>query len=246
MDREGNSSSSQVGNILGTKAVEESQTSRSQNGITTRPSPGTNEKKTREIKPEVWVAIITGITGILIALFSFPPFIALFQREETPIPVAAFSETPLFTSSPEALYTDTPVFTLTETASFTPLPSLTSTSTITPIPSETATLPPQPILIVKLEANKTSGKAPLPVKLDARASYMTELDGQTYVCRNGPCYYTWKVYSNGQQIGKSVTGSGGTFDYKFNKKGIYTITVWVCRGRDGVDCAGSGMQIVVS
>ena len=39
---------------------------------------------------------------------------------------------------------------------------------------------------------------------------MTEYGGQTYVCRNGACYYTWKVYENGQQIGNSVKNSGGT------------------------------------
>ena len=243
MDREGNSSTSQVENILGTGAVEASPNSDPQSRITTNPSAGTNERKMREIKPEVWIAIITSITGIMIALFSFPPFIALFQKEETPVAVET-SMTLFFTSTPASLFMDTPGVTFTETASLTPSP--TNTTAATAIPSETVTLPPQPILIVRLVANKTSGKAPLAVKLDARASYMTELDGQTYVCRNGPCFYTWKVYSNGQQIGKSVTGSGGTFDYRFGKKGIYTITVWVCRGRDGVDCGGSGVQIVVS
>jgi hypothetical protein len=108
------------------------------------------------------------------------------------------------------------------------------------------TLIPQPKLIVLLQANKTSGRRPLAVKVDARESYLTDFDGQTYVCRNGACYYTWKVYSNGQQVGKSVTDSGGTFDYTFGKQGTYMITVWICRGRDGVDCGGSGVQIIVT
>jgi len=108
------------------------------------------------------------------------------------------------------------------------------------------TLIPQPKLIVLLQANKTSGRRPLTVKLDARESYLTDYDGQTYVCRNGACYYTWKVYSNGQPMGKSVTDSGGTFDYTFGKEGTYMITVWICRGRDGADCGGSGTQIIVT
>jgi hypothetical protein len=118
--------------------------------------------------------------------------------------------------------------------------------TETAAPSETITASPKPALIVILEASRTSGRAPLTVKLDARASYLTDYGGQTYVCRNGACYYTWKVYENGQQIGRSVTNSGGTFDYRFGRRGNYVITVWVCRGRDRVDCGGSGAQIIVT
>lgn len=190
------------------------------------------------------ITLISAITPIAVALLSFPPLIERLRPSPTLAPTFTLTSSNIVV----AFSTSTPAILFTETVSPAPPPS-TTTPSLTVTPSETVTLSPQPtqpILIVKLEANKTSGKAPLSVKLDARSSYMTDFEGRMHVCRNGPCFYTWKVYSNGQQIGKSVTGSGGTFDYKFTKKGIYTITVWVCRGRDSVDCGGSGIQVVVS
>ena len=210
-----------------------------------RSKPNTKpRKKKSNWDPAAW----STITQIVVAFLGLIGTIAgayfgyLATRPDT-TPVSVLTATVLPSQTPQ--FTDVPV-TATE-LSPTPTPSLSPTDTDTPIIlSETATLLPQPRLIVVLEASKTSGKAPVAIKLDARASYMTDFTGQTYICRNGPCYYTWKIYQNGQQIGKSVTGTGGTFDYRFGKKGTYTVTVWVCRGRDGVDCGGSGVQIVVT
>jgi hypothetical protein len=105
---------------------------------------------------------------------------------------------------------------------------------------------PRPILFVVLTATKTSGRATLRVKFDARDTYLTDYDGKRYVCRDGACYYSWKVYLDNEQIGRAVNNSGGTFDYSFTRRGIYRVTVWICRGRDGIDCNGSGIQITVT
>jgi len=205
-----------------------------------------NSKKT--VDPAAWstitqigVAVIGLIGTIAVAWFGYKA--SLPAPTQIPIPTLTL------TLSPTPLFTDTPLI-LTERLSptLTPFPSLISTvpATATVVPSETMTLLPQPKLIVLLQANKSSGRAPLSVKLDARETYLTDYGGQRFVCRNGTCHYTWKVYANGQQIGKSETGSGGMFDYRFGKKGIYTVTVWICRGQDQLDCGGNGIQILVN
>jgi hypothetical protein len=189
------------------------------------------KKRTFTTEFKLLIALITAITPIAVAYLGYKTT----HPDPTAIPVSTPTATPL----PIQVFTDMPLPT--------GLPSWTSTPTTpTTIPTGTVTLVPRPKLIVRLEVNQTSGRRPLTVKLDARQSYLTDYDGQTYVCRNGACYYTWKVYAGGQQIGKSITDSGGTFDYTFGKQGTYMVTVWVCRGRDGVDCNGSGAQIVVT
>ena len=223
------------------KVAGTSQNNNNKNASQTKSPTKPRGKRKSKIKPELLItvitALITAITTIVVAWINAPG--------HTPGPTPTF--TPTHTSVPTQDFTDIPVV-FTDMPLPTGLLSWTSTPTTTPTtsPTETVTLVPRPVLIVRLEVNQTSGKRPLTVKLDARQSYLTDYDGQTYVCRNGACYYTWKVYSGGQQMGKSVTDSGGTFDYTFGKQGTYMITVWVCRGRDGVDCNGSGAQIVVT
>jgi hypothetical protein len=212
-------------------------------GTQSRTRPRRRRRRTMTTQFKLFLGFITAIAPIVVAWLGYQATLP----KPTPVPVhtlaPASSLTPPFTEMP-ATFAEMPSATFDPT--FTPFPSSTNTLTVTAVPTETITLVPQPKLIVLLQANKTSGKAPLAVKLDARESYLTDYDGQRYVCRNGTCHYTWKVYTNGQQIGKSATGSGGTFDYRFTKKGIFTVTVWICRGQDEHDCGGSGIQILVN
>lgn len=212
-------------------------------GTKSQTRPRRRKRRTMTTQFKLFLGFITAITPIVVAWLSYQANLP----KPTPVPVNTLapvsSLTPLFTEMP-ATFTETPSATIDPTV--TTFPSSTNTATATAVPTETITLLPQPKLIVLLQANKTSGRAPLAVKLDARESYLTDYDGQRYVCRNGTCHYIWKVYANGQQIGKSATGSGGTFDYRFARKGIYTVTVWICRGQDERDCGGSGIQILVN
>lgn len=98
---------------------------------------------------------------------------------------------------------------------------------------------------VRVYADKTSGKAPLSVKLDARDSFLRDAAYKIYECKSGPCTYTWEVYSGGTKLGKTVSNSTGTFQYKFGKRGMYMITVVVCRGGGSADCNGGGVQFDV-
>ena len=249
MDKEEISSNEQSDLKTGTEPAEPSRNNRMHNKARAKSDTKPRKRKTnskKAIDPAAWstitqiVVAIIGLTGtIAVAWFGY----MATRPEPTPTPMFTVTAIP----SATLLFTDIPAtFTAMPSATFTPFPSATNTVTATAVPTETVTLLPQPKLIVLLQANKSSGKAPLSVKLDARESYLTDYDGQRFVCRNGTCHYIWKVYANGQQIGRSVTGSGGTFDYKFGKKGIYTVTVWVCRGQDRLDCGGNGIQILVN
>jgi len=191
----------------------------------------------KSIRPERWVGLIPAIATIIGAMLGFPPLIQWLQASPTP--------TFISTSSPTSFITDTPTFLFTDTPTFAVSPSITSTFTIMPtdIP---ASATPAAQMEVYLYANKTTRRAPLKIKLDARDSYLREPNGEQFPCRGGACEYAWRVYSNGQQMGKSENNSSGTFEYSFGKNGAYLVTVWVCRGRDKIDCGGSGVQIVVT
>ena len=186
-----------------------------------------------KLKPEIWAAIIGAAATIVAAVATIV----------TLVPTFTLSATSSFTTTPIG-FTETPSLTITPSETISP--TLTSTFTATASPTETLTLTPKPKLIVVLTASKNSGKKPLRVKFDARDSYLTELNGERYVCRDGACTYVWRVYYFGQPVGKAVNDSEGTFDYNFTKKGTYAVTVWICRGSDQMDCNGRGVQVIVS
>jgi len=207
-----------------------------------KPSNGESQLK-KGVEPQVSIALITAtatiITTIIVGLFNFPPFIAWLQ----PTPTPTFT----LTASPTLFISDTPTVSITDTLIPIITPSITGTPTISVTPTDIpATVTPGAKMEVYLYADKTSGKKPLRIKFDARDSYLREPNGTRFPCRGGPCDYTWKVYSNGTQLGKSVTDAGGTFEYSFGERGIYLVTVYICRGRDKFDCGGAGVQIEVT
>ncbi len=244
MGKEEISSNGQDVNKLGVKQLEVAQNNGAQSKARVKSETRPRKKKVDSSKKSVDQATLTSITQIAVAIIGVIGTIAVawlsYQASlPKPTPVAVLPSTPM--PSATAFFTATAII-FTDTPSPTILPSLTSTTPTTIVPSETITLLPQPKLIVILAANKSTGNTPLKVKMDARESYLTAYDGQKYVCRNGPCSYSWKVYFNDQQVGKA-DNSGGTFDYTFGKRGTYKVTVWVCRGRDKVDCGSGVIQI---
>jgi hypothetical protein len=246
MGKEEISSNGQDVNKLDIKPVEAPQNTGAQNKARVKSDTKHRKRKVnpkKKLEPAAWsiigqigVAFLGLIGTITVAWFGYqaslpkPTAVAIFSA--TPMP----SATPIFTET-ATVFTNTPFSTI--------LPSFTNTIPVSPVPSETITPLPQPKLIVLLTANKNTGNAPLKVKMDARASYLTAYDGQKYVCRNGPCSYAWKVYFNDQQVG-NADNSGGTFDYTFGRRGTYKVTVWICRGRDKVDCGGGAIQITAT
>ncbi|HSL29394.1 MAG TPA: hypothetical protein VK900_09370 [Anaerolineales bacterium] len=210
--------------------------------MSTEPKPSdSSDKEKKGSETQVWIALIGALTTIILALLSFPPLIARL----TPVPTLTIAPSPAVLSNhtPTAntvidlpLSMDTPPVTITVTLT---APVLTS-PVITDTPSAPIGMHP------RLVADRTSGKAPLTVKLDARDSFLRAPGGEIYSCRGGACEYTWEVYSGGQRIGRPQHNSTGTFQYTFGNKGIFFITVWVCRGGGSSDCNGSGAQIVVN
>lgn len=205
------------------------------------------EKQNERGNPATFVALIT-VTGtvmvtLITGLFQFPPFIALFQKGPTftptvtsvaPLPGPTFFSATPFPPVVLLSITDTP-----ELSSATP----TATNVIVPTATATANSLLPIGMNILLSANKTTGKTPLNVKFDARASFLRAPDGKIYPCKGGPCNYTWEVYTGGQKVGKTTKNSSGTFEYTFEKKGTYFITVVICRGLNNSDCKGSGTQV---
>jgi len=248
MDKEEKVSSSEDKNGTGVPPVVPAANSSGNGGIPASQESKTKKRKAKSkksISPAVWstfaqIAVATiGVIGtITVAYFNYRSG----QPIPTPalIPVSSTSPaTPFITGTSISLITDTPLAVIT--------PTITDTPTITATPSDTTIqTPAPPIMYVKLSADATTGKNPLIVKFDARDSYLLTPDGQRHPCRGGSCHYTWRVYSNGQQKGKSETGSGGTFQYTFGERGQYIVTVDICWGKEEAYCKGSGLQIEVT
>ena len=201
---------------------------------------GRSRSRGNRIDSTVLVALIGAISAIVITLINSERIMGWLVGQ-TPSPVVTFSPIPGPSDIPSSL-----TVTLPSTNTVEPPVSLTLTETMVALPSSTET-PSLPIgMHVRLFADKTSGKAPLTVKLDARDSFLRAPGGEVYGCKSGACVYTWEVYSGGQKLGKSVNNSTGTFQYTFGKKGTYFITVVVCRGGGSSDCNGSGAQIIAN
>jgi hypothetical protein len=202
-----------------------------------RPARSDNKKG---IEATIVVALIGAISAIVIALINSQTIMSWLLR---PTSTPSMVPTPVASTISQTFPSETPIRVI-------DLPLITNTPqpTVTPSP----TLPPvteTPTLVlgmhVRLYADKTSGKAPLRVKLDARDSFLQAPGGQIYGCKSGACNYSWEVYSGGQKIGRTERNSSGTFQYTFGQKGLYFITVVVCRGQENTDCNGSGAQFEV-
>jgi hypothetical protein len=248
MANKGNPSSAGKSQTDG-KPKEKSSKTSAKNGALSKPDDKLKRKiaeNKKDIKPEVvvaiWVAVIgsitTIVTTIVLALPGLLPFIPSVQPRLTP--TATLSSTPFITNSPELSLTNTPTPVI--------LPSITNTPAVTVIATDAPIIQasPAPVLIPRLVANKTSGRSPLIVKFDARDSFLRESDGTQLSCQAGTCYYTWRVLFNLQAKGNSVNNSSGKFEYTFRERGTYTVTVYICRGQDRVDCADSAIWIVVT
>ena len=192
-------------------------------------------RPSRRVDPAVLVALIGAIATILVALFNFSPFEELFEEDPTPTPIVTATNT----STVEALSSSTSTLDQ-NTIAPTETETLPTATDVLP----TATLPA--IMHVQLEADRTSGKVPLTVKLDARASYLLASDGRQYPCLGGPCNYTWAVYGGGNLINKSERSSNGRFTYRFPDAGTYKVVVTVCRGQGDSDCAADAALITVT
>ncbi|MFT3890840.1 MAG: hypothetical protein QM730_04330 [Anaerolineales bacterium] len=96
---------------------------------------------------------------------------------------------------------------------------------------------------VQLYADKTDGKHPLKVNLDARSSFFIDASGTTFNC--GVCNYTWYVYQGSNLLNNPERSGNGLFNYRFGNAGDYKVVVQVCRGPGDTDCASDAEIITV-
>ena len=203
--------------------------------------PNSSENNKYVLETPVLIALITAIVSIIVALLGFPPIIRYFTPEPTLTPSPTFTPTSTFSPTPLSSDTLTPF----ATNIFAPSASLSLTDTPSPIIIPTDT-PSSSRISVSLVADSVSGKSPLSVKFDARSSYLLTPDGERHPCQTGACHYTWKVYFQGQQLGRPDTDSGGSFRYTFKDKGMYIVAVQICWGKDRLYCAESSTFIEVT
>ena len=242
MDSEGNSGSSENKNADDINQKDKPASSKIKSTPRDRPKVIFSNRSAKKIaamrlefRIAIWVAIIGATATITAALI--PIVNAMLQN--SPIPTLVLTST----VSPMPSVTDTLTVLPTYIPSLTVSPTL--TNTITVAPSDTPTITPKPNLIVLVAYDRSAGRPPLKVNFDARDSYLIDSDGQQLRCRSGACYYTWKVILNGRQLDDPATDTSGRFQYVFGKRGTFLVTVWICRGKDRVDCGGDGIYIVV-
>ena len=194
----------------------------------------------------VWVAVVTGIVTITVALLSSPVLQKWLETDPTPSPTLNLSASP--TSSSLPTLTAIPSATAVEILfpNDTPSAEISPTSTMALVQPEATTTPTSSaaaIMYVKITANQTTGKAPLTVKFDARASYVQAPDGTIFECRRGACRYRWSISLGGQAIALPDP-SEGTLSFKFQEKGTYVISVYICHGSESPTC-GNGYTLVI-
>jgi len=178
-------------------------------------------------RSDIILGMFTLVGIIITAMLAFPPLIAYFNSTPTP----AFSLPPSFSATSTLLPSETP-----DVITPSPVPTTETPFPVSPLP-ETIGYE----MIISLQANMSSGKAPLPVSFDASGSFLRSDNGSVWPCsQTRLCAYTWGVYKGGKQLGDPVQGQG-KFNYTFSGKGTYTVTVYVCRGDV---CDGSGIIIV--
>lgn len=181
------------------------------------------------------VAIVGCIATISVALLDSPLIPRLF-----PLTPTQAVESPTFTQVPTVFPTDTPFFTATSQPTsmptFTPAEQLPTAS-----PSPTVEMAASRLVAI-LTPSIEEGKSPLPVNFNARGSYIQFADGSVATCgATNFCTFTWAIYRDQKRELAPFQGQG-TFSYTFSGKGIYSVTVYVCRADI---CADDGVVVTV-
>lgn len=167
----------------------------------------------------IWVAIIGGIVSIILAILAFPPLTDLINSKWNPTPTPIPTDTSIPSETASVRLEDT----------FTPNPINFSTQSPTDVPTSTLENNKE-FMTVILIASANEGRMGSTVNFNARDSYVTFPDATTSTCINqNVCTFQWDVRLDGLTIYGPVQ-NGNTFSYKFEKKGSYTIVVFVCRG----------------
>jgi hypothetical protein len=123
-------------------------------------------------------------------------------------------------------------------------PEIISSSTAAPdSPSPTSSVAAE--MFVHIAASQTTGKAPFTVKFEARDSYVQAPDGTIYECSKGACRYSWYIFWNGQEFARPDS-TRGTLDFRFQQKGTYSISVYICHGSESPTCGNAATLVIAN
>lgn len=197
-----------------------------------------NKKNSHQsgIDSGVLIAIIGLISAIVLALINYPPFQKWWDTKLNPTA----------TSIPPA--TEIIIIEISETptlmAGFTSTPAIIETPTVNLINTVTLTPITQQVMHAKLSTNAYDGKAPLVATFNAYDSFVEIVGGEDLYCTNhNACQYTWDVRLNGKTIFGPTSGEG-TFTYRFENRGEYTVVVNVCRGKGSGQICGYSAVVI--
>lgn len=199
----------------------------------------TGESGPRKSKtdPAVMVAIVSALATIMVTILGLPPLITYIDSRLNPTPthtliaptatgINSLSETPAIIGELTLTPTNTEVF-----ISFTP-PALTETSTPTPVG----------VMKAELFASANTVRQGQHINFNARNSFVTFADGSVYNCVNYRfCSFDWYIYHT-ESATRTSTTTEGILSYTFEKRGNYTVTVYVCRSNI---CGYASTSIVV-
>jgi hypothetical protein len=213
-------------------------------GQETNKKTNTDEEKKRGSEAPAWQACATVLAAIITGLFalavaSVPLIREWFESTPTPSPTVSISAT----STLAITETNAPIQTILPSTPTIAVASHVPTATNTlPAPTATSSLPVG--MQVILFAKPASGKAPLTVKFDARDSFVRAPDGAIFHRMGGACRYSWIIYLNGEPIRKPDADEC-RFEHRFDKKGTYFISVYICHGSKEPTCASGGASVEV-
>lgn len=179
-------------------------------------------KSSSDKNATLWVAVISGIVSITLAIIAFPPLVTYINSKwnATQIPQPTFTPFVSASETPSYVSTNTPEHTLTFTASPIAIDTPTATSEST-----------GGTMNAQITYNYSAGNAPLHVTFNAHSSYVSYPDGTKEECKfTNVCTYQWDVREKNGSVIFGPVQDKAEFSYTFGKKGEYVVVVYVCRG----------------
>lgn len=187
-------------------------------------------------KPHPSSAVIIAIVGmvgtVIVAMLGSPIIERLLFPTPAPssTPTVFVSET-LTMPLQATLESETPVIIIIPTETLMPM------ITASPLPD----VAEEKMTVIFL-GNPLDGKAPMRANFNARESFVTLPDGSSIMCGvMRLCHYAFKIMLDGKVVTED-SNTDGLYSYMFGKRGVYTVTVYVCR--DDI-CGGSQVMVNV-
>lgn len=186
----------------------------------------TGESGPRKSKtdPAVMVAIVSALATIMVTILGLPPLITYIDSRLNPTPTYTSIVLTVTSTNPSS---ETP--TIISELTLTPIVTEVVVSSTPPIVTEPPTPAPAGVMIAELFASANTVRQGQHINFNARNSFVTFADGSVYNCVNYRfCSFGWYIYHT-ESATRTSTTTDGILSYTFEKRGNYTVTVYVCR-----------------